>query len=168
MNFSFTVYGKAEPKGSVRAILPRGKSWPILISDNKETLKPWAQQVARTAQDAYAKANMGDITLIERHVAVRVDMIFYLAKPASAKKTELWPVKRPDRDKLARAIQDALKGAVYEDDAQVVGGEVWKFYGNPPRLEATVETLDSSELEIEPGLSGVTAVGANRQYSLVK
>lgn len=142
MKFSFTVYGKAEPKGSVRAILPKGKQWPILISDNKETLKPWAQQVARTAQDAYARANQGDITPIARTVAVRVDMVFYLQKPMSAKKTELWPTKRPDRDKLARAIQDALKGAVYEDDGQVVGGDVWKLYGNPPRVELEVETLE--------------------------
>ena len=54
---SFTVLGRAEPQGSVRAFMIAGK--PRLTSDNKK-MKPWRQQVgfmalsARPTNDVWA------------------------------------------------------------------------------------------------------------------
>lgn len=52
------------------------------------------------------------------------------------------PFKKPDRLKLARAIEDALTGRVYKDDAQIVDGPVRKHYcapGDMPRVEIQIE-----------------------------
>lgn len=53
--------------------------------------------------------------------AVSVDCMFFLARPKSAPVRVVWPIKRPDVDKLARGILDALVfGGVLADDSQVV------------------------------------------------
>ena len=51
-----------------------------------------------------------------------------------------WCDKRPDRDKLQRAICDALTASgVIRDDAQIVAGDTHKTYANSPeRVGATI------------------------------
>jgi crossover junction endodeoxyribonuclease RusA len=59
-----------------------------------------------------------------------------------------WPSKKPDLSKLVRAIEDALTGVVYDDDARIVMHDITKRYaepGSPPRAEIVVETLQESE-----------------------
>jgi crossover junction endodeoxyribonuclease RusA len=52
---------------------------------------------------------------------VRVEIMFYLPRPKSTPKKVLYPAKRPDVDKLARAVLDGLvAGWAMRDDAQVV------------------------------------------------
>ena len=49
-----------------------------------------------------------------------------------------------DRLKLARAVEDALTGIAYKDDAQTITGGVSKWYcqpGTQPRVEITIEEL---------------------------
>ena len=131
---SFTVLGRAEPQGSVRAFMIGGK--PRLTSDNKK-MKPWRQQVgfmalsARPTNDGWAA----------KHMPVEVTYRFYFAKPPSAPKRRLWPVVKPDWDKISRACGDALTGILYHDDAQVVRATVSKEYGSPERTEITVTKL---------------------------
>jgi Holliday junction resolvase RusA-like endonuclease len=48
---------------------------------------------------------------------------------------------RPDADKLARAICDAMSGVVYRDDAQIARLIVEKHYGTPG-AHIVVETID--------------------------
>jgi Holliday junction resolvase RusA-like endonuclease len=48
-------------------------------------------------------------------------------KPSAA----CWPVVKPDATKLLRAIEDALTGVVWTDDAQVVEQLATKRYGEP-------------------------------------
>jgi Holliday junction resolvase RusA-like endonuclease len=52
---------------------------------------------------------------------------------------------KPDVLKLARAVEDALTGILYRDDAQIVTEVLRKRYGDPPRVEirlSPVATLD--------------------------
>jgi Holliday junction resolvase RusA-like endonuclease len=35
--------------------------------------------------------------------------------------------KKPDRDNCDKSVMDALKGIAWIDDAQVAGGEIWKY-----------------------------------------
>lgn len=52
---------------------------------------------------------------------VMVDVTFVLKRPKATPKTKTPPaVKKPDVDKLARAVLDAITGIVYNDDSQVV------------------------------------------------
>jgi len=51
------------------------------------------------------------------------------------------PVVKPDVDKLARALLDALTGVAYGDDAQVVEMHVCKTYGDDARTTVTVKAL---------------------------
>lgn len=123
----FTVYGTPKAKGSMRAFIVKGR--PILTSTNK-ALKPWAQSVTQTA--IAERMHMHD-----SQTAVGVDIVFWLARPASAKR-RIFPTVKPDLDKFARAALDALTGVAFEDDSQVVDLIVSKRYGHPERTEFTI------------------------------
>lgn len=47
---------------------------------------------------------------------------------------DLRPVAKPDADNFAK-IMDALNLVVWQDDAQIVGLHVYKFYSDRPRTE---------------------------------
>lgn len=103
----FFVPGKAAPQGSKRHV-GRG----ILIESSKE-LGPWRERVALAAHAVTTQ-------MAEKSRPVGVDILFIMPRPTSTPKTKTPPaVKRPDLDKLTRAILDALTGISYEDDSQV-------------------------------------------------
>lgn len=70
--------------------------------------------------------------------AVRVDVTFALRRPKSTiidgvrwnltKEPTPPHTKKPDRDKLLRAVGDAMTGIVYVDDSQVIAGDTRKRY----------------------------------------
>ena len=129
---SFTVLGRPAPQGSMKSF---GKG--RMGCDNPRTL-PWRQQVGWSALEARAKA--GICAPWAKEVAVSVNCVFYFARPKSAKKRE-YPTVKPDRDKLERAIGDALTGVLYMDDSQWVDGHATKLYGLPERVEISVEVI---------------------------
>jgi Holliday junction resolvase RusA-like endonuclease len=49
--------------------------------------------------------------------------------------------KKPDLDKLLRALKDALKGVIYRDDSQVVRVVTSKDYSPAPGVIVTVRQL---------------------------
>jgi len=53
----------------------------------------------------------------------------------------IYPDKRPDLTKLIRAVEDALTGIVWRDDAQVVMQRAAKLYGEPARVVVSVVRL---------------------------
>ena len=67
---------------------------------------------------------------LTRDYWVRMNLTFILPRPASAKK-RLYPNVKPDRDNLAYAVENALKGVLYEDDAMVVESRQVKRYACP-------------------------------------
>jgi Holliday junction resolvase RusA-like endonuclease len=134
---SFTVLGTARPEGSTKAFMVGGK--PHITHANAKML-PWRQEVGWCALRALAELN-AEQPWAGKHVPVRVWYHFYFRKPLSVPKRRLWPVVKPDWDKIARAATDALTGILYHDDAQVVFGTVIKEYGLPERAEITVEIL---------------------------
>ena len=48
--------------------------------------------------------------------------------------------------KLARAVEDALTGIVWRDDAQIVDEQLSKVYGEPARVEVDVAELEHATL----------------------
>ncbi len=105
---AFYVPGRPAPQGSKRHV-GRG----IMVESSCE-VGPWRERVALAAHNG-----MGGRELFAGAVAVRLD--FVLPRPKSAPKRSTPPaIKRPDADKLARAVLDAITSTVIVDDAQVV------------------------------------------------
>jgi crossover junction endodeoxyribonuclease RusA len=117
------AYGPPATQGSMKALVSRGTGRPIVVKDNKTSQNEWRANV----RAATVKV-MGGRDPMEGPVVLAVT--FTLPKPVSApKRKPTWPCKKPDWDKLARAISDGLKdGGAYRDDAQVVRALVIKDY----------------------------------------
>ena len=49
--------------------------------------------------------------------------------------------KKPDVDNLVKAVKDALKGLLYQDDAQIIHLEASKAYGPEPGVTIALEAL---------------------------
>lgn len=133
----FTVYGTPVPQGSIRAFMPKGARHPVLTGDNVRT-KPWRQDVAMIARCAMQEES---VRLFCRPSAVMVQCHFYFARPKSASKRVADKTTKPDLDKLARSLLDALTGICFEDDSQVTHLFVSKHFDLTPRAEITVTPL---------------------------
>ncbi len=135
---SFQVHGLPVPQGSTRAFVVKGR--PIITSSAKG-LSTWRRLVADVAQD-YAPEEPW-------HGPVGINLHFGLPKPKSApKRRRVWPDKRPDLDKLTRAVLDALTYVVFADDSQVIDIRASKDYGPPGvvvEIHRIFEEPDSSE-----------------------
>ena len=119
------VRGMPRPQGSMRAFVRGGK--PIITAASKG-LKGWRDLVAFAAS---AAAQDEDAEMVEKG-PVHVDMMFSLPRPkAEPKKRRTWPDRRPDLDKLVRAVLDALTGVAFRDDSQVVSMFAAKDWGKP-------------------------------------
>jgi Holliday junction resolvase RusA-like endonuclease len=73
--------------------------------------------------------------------ALRLRLLFELPRPKSLPRRVVHHVKRPDVDNLAKAVKDAIRSVVYQDDSQVVELEVRKVYGDQPGVSITAEAL---------------------------
>ena len=82
--------------------------------------------------------------MIDGPCAVLINAFFEVPKSkskrfreAALKGTER-PTKKPDADNIVKAIQDALNGLAYKDDAYIVYLACQKFYSDNPRVEVFV------------------------------
>jgi crossover junction endodeoxyribonuclease RusA len=137
------IYGVPIAQGSMKGFLPKGWTRPIITSDSKKT-KPWKQEIAGAAASAMTKRKLDQVS----DGPVLVELAFYFDRPKSLKKTILHKVTKPDVDKLARAVLDALTGPVFKDDSQVVSLRITKGFDATPRAEITINFADHSELPL--------------------
>jgi len=116
------VRGTPAPQGSKRHV---GGGRMIEMS---KAVGPWREAVRSQCQLRMEKSG-----LIPALDAVAVEIDFYMPRPKSTPKRVLWPAKRPDIDKLARAVLDGLtEGGAWLDDSQVVRLRVEKHYADAP------------------------------------
>jgi crossover junction endodeoxyribonuclease RusA len=147
---TFTVYGTAQPKGSMRAFIPRGMKFPI-VTDSNRNAKSWAQLVAQGASQALTERGIASLQV----GPMRVTAAFYLPRPKKYHRRGV-PVAHlcaPDLDKLLRSVLDALTRVVYHDDSQVVEILALKRYADvdaPPRVQITVEPTTGTRPVIAP------------------
>ena len=52
------------------------------------------------------------------------------------------PLKKPDMDNIVKVVADALNGAAYHDDTQIVYVNAKKCYSAMEGLDITVEEYD--------------------------
>ncbi|AHH98270.1 RusA family crossover junction endodeoxyribonuclease [Kutzneria albida] len=107
------VPGRPAPQGSKRHV-----GGGVMIEMSK-AVKPWREDIRWTVIDAMRKTGHRGFTT---GVPLVAKFEFVLPRPLSAPKRSTPPaVKRPDLDKLTRAVCDALTYAgLWADDSQVV------------------------------------------------
>jgi crossover junction endodeoxyribonuclease RusA len=128
------IPGTPAPQGSKRHV-----GGGVMIESSK-ALKPWRQDVRMALLDAAAQP----VARFEGPVLVRC--IFVMPRPVSTPKRSTPPaVKKPDLDKLCRAVLDAVGSAgVWRDDSQVVrliADKRLAEIGETGGLHLTVEAL---------------------------
>jgi crossover junction endodeoxyribonuclease RusA len=124
---TIVAYGVAATQGSAIPVVSKSTGRPMLKKDNEKSQVAWRANV----RDEVRRV-MGDRAPLEGPVVLAIT--FTRPKPVSApKRKPTWPHRKPDWDKLARAVSDGLKdGGAYMDDAQVVRGLVIKDYPVAP------------------------------------
>jgi len=145
IDIEFSVLGTPAPQGSFRAAYSPKSKRAFLIQANKRTM-PWRQEVAAAAMQA-----MQDGGLFKCGGPVSLTATFFMPRPKGhyGKKglrpsAPRWPDKKPDLSKLLRAIEDAMTGIVYIDDAQIVDCLIGKEYASvdgSARVFIRVKTL---------------------------
>jgi Holliday junction resolvase RusA-like endonuclease len=136
------VYGSAKPAGSKKGFRVPGTNHVRITDDNPKS-KPWKLQVAQIAGEAMAGRELLEGPL-------EVSFQFFRPRPKghigmkglNAKGRSMpFPAVKPDVLKLARAVEDALTGVVWRDDAQIVRELLAKEYGEPERVVIVVRRL---------------------------
>jgi crossover junction endodeoxyribonuclease RusA len=113
------VAGIPAPQGSKRHV-GGGR-----MVEQSRAVGPWREAVRAETQrvcQVFVDRNsfLSDLEFLTG-CATRVQITFRLPKPKSTPARVLFPVKRPDIDKLARAVLDGLvAGGALADDSQVV------------------------------------------------
>ena len=139
MQIDFFVPGVPAPGGSKRAFAIRKGgvlTGRVALVDAGKNNKEWRSLVAMAAKQAMREAPPTLESLL-------VGVAFYLPRPKSHYKTgknagilrgDAPPThtKTPDALKLARAVEDAMTGIVYMDDAQIVQEHISKEYSTMP------------------------------------
>ena len=125
-SFTFTVLGKPAPQGSKRHI---GKG--ILLESSKRC-KPWRQDVRHTALQLLPN---GWRAMMDKPIMVSITFVFARPKGHYRTNGELkanapkhCTARIGDTDKLCRSVLDALSGAVFSDDSQVINLTAEKRY----------------------------------------
>ncbi len=147
MILSFTVYGKPEPAGSKTP--GRSKTGGMFVRDSNPNAADWKREVKAAAGPAMGSRELAAGPL-------RLEAVFYLPRPKGHYGTgrnagtvrgaaPAYPIVKPDATKLLRAVEDALTGIVWRDDAQIVEQLVRKRYGSPARIEVLVVDVVGSE-----------------------
>ena len=125
-HFVSFIPGKAAPQGSKKAFIISGRA---VLVDASEGNKAWRKLVTtKLAQDP---------ALIRYKGAVNVSLCFFMEK-AKSNKTNLM-TQKPDIDKLARSVLDAMTDSfLIEDDSRVVYLNITKRWADEESLPGVI------------------------------
>ena len=136
---SFFVAGLPKPQGSKRAFMPPNARHPVVVESAGEPLKDWRASVSHAAQEQ-AVHFAGPVAVLLAFTFPRPKGHFGTGRNSEVLKASA-PVrhtKKPDIDKLSRAVLDALTHIVFADDSAVIELQASKEYG-VPGCQITVE-----------------------------
>ncbi|QFG09456.1 RusA-like Holliday junction resolvase [Mycobacterium phage Yuna] len=100
----------------------RGKA---ILVESSAAVGPWRERLALAAMQAMLEAGLPVLdhppgSSADRRYPVRASLTFVMPRPSGTPKSYTPPaVKRPDLDKLARAVLDGLTDVCWIDDSQV-------------------------------------------------
>jgi crossover junction endodeoxyribonuclease RusA len=136
----FTVLGMAAAKGNMKAFPFKRKDGKLgaVVTEGTKNSKDWQLAVRNAAQQQCAG------TFFEG--AVRLAIVFFLPRPQSLPARVKHHIKKPDVDKLVRAVKDALKGVLWHDDAQVIELVARKGYATTqPHVRIVIDHAEAIE-----------------------
>lgn len=141
----FFVPGIPKTAGSKRPI--RNKhTGKIVVIDSCEKGPDWKADIKAFAHKIYEDELWQG--------AVALNLVFFLPRPKShygtgRKANQLKPgmaltphTKRPDIDKLSRAVLDALTGVIWKDDAQIFKKDCRKIYSAKPGVHISIDLVE--------------------------
>ena len=167
---TFTVRGLPAPQGSKR-LLPRGArrgGVPIMVESSKRVPK-WRRAIRDEARRAMELLEGEAQRPRTGAIGIRIEFRMPRPKghwlPANSRRpipvlrdrAPTRPVGKPDADKLARAVLDAITGVVIADDALVVDLHASKVYANEHReVGAEIRVTDLAAVDAAIAPSGRT------------
>jgi len=145
----FFVPGIPRPGGSKKGFYNAKIGRVMMTKAGGRREENWRQAVSFAAMQA-----MGDREPLRGPILL--DVTFFMPRPKSHFRAgkhagELKPdapsihISKPDRTKLLRGTEDAMKGIVWADDSQVWGGSITKLYGSRPGAKILVIHGDAPE-----------------------
>ena len=145
MEVKFSVPGVPRPQGSKRHV---GGGRMI---EQVKGLGDWRARVSLAAEQAAGEAPLidGPVHLQARFFFERPKSHYGSGRNAGVLKATApdYPKSPPDLSKLVRAVEDAMTGIVYVDDARIVDlSGTCKLYRSPPGAEITVNDLTPAAL----------------------
>lgn len=124
MTLTFRVNGIAQAKGNLRPVR-RGSG---ILTDTNKNVKTWQVLIAAAASQEINRLAPTDRALLAGPVTMSI--AFHLPRPVSLKASVLAHIRKPDIDKITRAVFDALEGVVYFSDSQIVNLVTTKRYAS--------------------------------------
>ena len=151
------VTGDPVPQGSTKAFAVKGRAFTT--STNAGPLARYRNDIrnAYVTHPARAGTVEPDPDMLPTfHGGVVLTVEFLFKRPAShynsrgllkddtyAKPAPFWVEKKPDLDKLIRAVGDALTGFAYADDAEVVAVHAHKKWAQSSSTYIIIENVDA-------------------------
>ncbi len=140
---AFFVAGEPVPQGSTKAFYIKKLERVVTTHTNANT-EAWRHRIATEAQHANELRSQSYFSE-DRRLGYEVLMEFVFTRPKSTPKRWKLNTKRPDLDKLVRAVLDGITNVLIPDDSQVVRIIASKCYGEcdrSPGLHITIRRLD--------------------------
>lgn len=133
---TFTVSGVARPAGSKRAIVVGNKA---VVIDASSATRPWQALIADAARQAYSGPPLESaLALMVTEYRCRPKGHFGKRGLNKKGRENPYPTGRPDLLKIGRAIEDALTGVLWADDAQIVYEDLFKCWANSAFVRVSV------------------------------
>ena len=123
---AYTFFAEGDPVSQGSMSVFKGRT----VHSNSAKLKVWRTIV----HEAAAEAGLTPLPL-----PVGITLRFYLKRPRTVSRSV--PSVKPDIDKLARAVLDAMTGVAYDDDSQVIQLTARKVYGPTAGVDVRVAYL---------------------------
>ncbi len=126
----FFVPGKPVSKGNIRSFQVKGRT--VYVDGNK-SLKSWEALARMIIREVMPKKPWDG--------AIEVEATFYFQEPKGTpkcRKGKLAMTKKPDIEKIARALNDAMTGLIYVDDSQITCLRLKKRYDDAPGVHVFV------------------------------
>lgn len=124
---------------------PKGKGRPKFTKNGHAYTPAATREYEEYIRNCYFEQ---DGTFHEGYVFAVISAFYPL--PSKAKKAEradmlahrIRPSGKPDIDNVVKAVLDALNGAAYSDDSNVVGIFAEKYYSENPRIVVKINEVE--------------------------
>jgi crossover junction endodeoxyribonuclease RusA len=139
MTITIRVDGNPAPQGS-KSFKGHASNGRAILVESSSRLKPWRAHVGAAARNAMRGQQPFD-------GPIHIDLEFVMPRPKNTPKTRSTPpaTKRPDIDKLARAVLDAITAICYHDDSQVTHLNNTKRIAEPDEPAGVTITIKTAE-----------------------